>query len=159
LNSVCIDSSKECTTYFTRYSVRQLLDNYYGAVKKLVESHIFDSIGHLDVYKKYGLAFYGDAIQKAPRDVLADVFHLIKENNIAFEINTAGFRLLDEFYPAEAIMQHARDCGITKITIGSDAHAVADLGVGLQEGVEYAKSFGFDAVYAFDKRKPVRVSI
>lgn len=159
LSSVCIDSSKECTTYFTKYTVHELLDNYYGAVKKLVESHLFDSIGHLDVYKKYGLAFYGDAIKTAPRDVLTDVFRLVKENNIAFEINTAGFRLLNEFYPAQSIIEHARDCGVTRITIGSDAHKVADLGVGLQEGVAYAKSFGYDAVYAFDKRKPVRVKI
>lgn len=159
LNSVCIDSSKECTTYFTKYTVHELLDNYYSAIKELVESHMFDSIGHLDVYKKYGLAFYGDAIKKAPRDVLTGVFRLIKENNIAFEINTAGFRLLDEFYPARSIIQHARNHGITRITIGSDAHKVADLGVGLQEGIEYAKSFGFDAVYAFEKRRPIRVKI
>jgi histidinol-phosphatase (PHP family) len=159
LNSVCIDSSKECTTYFTKYTAGELLENYYSAVKKLIESHMFDSIGHLDVYKKYGRAFYGDTIKSAPREVLTDVFRLVRENNSAFEINTAGFRLLNEFYPARAIIQHARDCGITRITIGSDAHKVADLGVGLQEGIEYAKSFGFDAVYAFDKRVPVRVKI
>lgn len=159
LNSVCIDSSKECTTYFTKYTAHELLDNYYSAIKELVESHMFDSIGHLDVYKKYGLAFYGDAIKQAPRELLTEVFRLTKENNIAFEINTAGFRLFDEFYPARSIMQHARDRGITKITIGSDAHKVTDLGVGLQEGIEYAKSFGFDAVYAFDKRNPVSVKI
>jgi histidinol-phosphatase (PHP family) len=159
LDSVCIDSSKECTTYFTKYAARELLDNYYSAIKKLIESHLFDSIGHLDVYKKYGLSFYGDAINIVPRDVLTDVFRLTKENNIAFEINTAGFRLLNEFYPARSIIQHARDCGVSRITIGSDAHKVTDLGVGLQEGVDYAKSFGFDAVYAFEKRKPVRVKI
>lgn len=159
LNHVCIDSSKECTAYFTQYNVHRLLDNYYDAVKKLIESHLFDSIGHLDVYKKYGLAFYGEAINTAPIELLTEMFKLVKENNIAFEINTAGFRLLNEFYPAHSLMQHARDIGVTRITIGSDAHRVADLGIGLREGVEYAKSFGFDAVYAFNKRNPIRVRI
>lgn len=152
LEHICIDSSREYKNYFQQHDVPALLDKYYDAVVMLIKSRYFDAVAHLDVYKKYGIGHYGDAIYNFPVDHLNNVFKVMKENGIALEINTAGLRRVDEIYPSPGIMQYAHDQGVELITIGSDAHQVEDLGKGLKEGIEYAKSFGFKRLSVYHNR-------
>jgi len=159
LDHICIDSSKEYPQYFSKYSVPELFDSYFKAIEKLIRRKLFDAVGHLDVYKKYGISFYGEAINTFPEDYLKKIFRLMADKEVALEINTAGLRRIKQFYPGPNIMKYAYAQGVRMITIGSDCHKVEDLGKGINEGFEYAKSFGFDAVYGFDKRRPIRIKI
>ena len=159
LNHICIDSSKEHSLYFSMYTVPELLNNYLQAIEKLINSNLFDSIGHLDVYKKYGLNFYGKEIDTFPEDYLKKIFRIMMEKGIALEINTAGLRRIKEFYPSSGIMKCAREQGVKLITIGSDCHKLEDLGRDIEDGLEYAKSFGFGSVYGFEKRRPIEIKI
>ena len=154
LEHICIDSSKECKKYFDQYDPQQLVHNYFVTVEDLVKSRMFDSLAHIDVYKKYGRDHYGDGIYDVPHDIVDHVFSLIKENHIALEINTAGMRFMNEFYPAPHLMKMAHDKGLELITIGSDSHRPEDLGKDLTLALEYLKTNGFDAICTFDKRKP-----
>jgi histidinol-phosphatase (PHP family) len=159
LDHICIDSSRECGQYFDGHDVEEYISNYLKAVSSLVSSKLFDSIAHIDVYKKYGLGYYGQEIYKIPREVIAGVFRSIKENGIAMEINTAGMRFMNEFYPAPTLMQMAREHGLERITIGSDSHKPADLGKDLEPAIDYLRSYGFRAIYRFENRTPIALSI
>jgi len=153
LDHICIDSSKECGSYFNRHDVHQLIEEYFTSVACLVETELFDSLAHIDVYKKYGRNHYGPDVYDLPKDFIRSVFHLIKDHNTALEINTAGMRFMNEFYPAPALMKMAREAGIELITIGSDCHRPEDLGKDLARGREYMKTHGFGAVCTFDQRR------
>lgn len=153
LDHICIDSSRECGLYFNQHDVQQLIEEYFTSVAHLVETGLFDSLAHIDVYKKYGRNHYGTDLCNLPQDFIRRVFHLIKNNHTALEINTAGMRFMNEFYPAPALMKMAREAGIELITIGSDSHRPEDLGKDLARGIEYMKMHGFSAVCTFDKRK------
>lgn len=159
LDHVCIDSSKEYLTYFSECKADKLLDKYFQTLEKLVACGLFDAVGHLDVYKKYGLNFYGEVIKTLPEDSLRKIFQLMMEKETALEINTAGLRRINQFYPSPDFMKLARAQGVKMLTIGSDCHNLKDLGKGIDEGLEYAKSSGFDAVYGYEKRRPIRVKI
>lgn len=159
LNHACIDSSREYQSYFSRRPARQLIEEYYAAVLKLVQSRLFDALGHIDVYKKYGIGYYGADIDYLPRDLLTVVFDAVIQTGICLEINTAGLRRIQQFYPAAEIMKMAREQGVKRLTIGSDCHRVDDLGKGIKEGLDYAKTFGFSSVYTFSQRKPTAVKI
>lgn len=154
LDHICIDSSRECKRYFDRHDASQYVENYYVSVASLIESGMFNSLAHIDVYKKYGRDHYGTAIADVPHHLVTRIFRLIKDNHIALEINTAGMRFMQEFYPAPMLMKIAHEQGIKLITIGSDSHKPEDLGKDLSLATEYLKSYGFDAVHTFDKRKP-----
>lgn len=154
LDHICIDSSKECDRYFFQKCAADLLVNYYKTLKELVKSKEFDAIAHLDVYKKYGLAFYGEDIKKIPEDILRPIFKSMTKNGIALEINTAGLRRYGEFYPSGDIMKIAKEEGIELITIGSDCHRPEDLGKGIKEAIEYARSYNFKYILTFENRRP-----
>ncbi|UCD04820.1 MAG: histidinol-phosphatase [candidate division WOR-3 bacterium] len=159
LDHICIDSSRECGKYFDMHDVEEYISNYLNAVSNLVSSKLFDSIAHIDVYKKYGLGYYGEEIYNAPREVMAQIFKSIKENGIAMEINTAGMRFMSEFYPAPTLMKMAREHGLERITIGSDSHKPADLGKDLEPAIAYLRSYGFHTIYRFENRRPIALRI
>uniref|UniRef100_A0A7C4XFX4 Histidinol-phosphatase n=1 Tax=candidate division WOR-3 bacterium TaxID=2052148 RepID=A0A7C4XFX4_UNCW3 len=159
LEHICIDSSKEYERYFTQKGVDELLSNYYNTLKELVKSHLFDGVAHLDVYKKYGLGFYGETIRKIPKDKVFEIFKLIAENGIALEINTAGLRRHNEFYPSVDFMKIAKEAGVELVTVGSDCHRADDLGRGIKEAIEYVKMFGFKYIFGFSGRKPIPYKI
>ncbi|MGB3339857.1 MAG: histidinol-phosphatase HisJ family protein [bacterium] len=159
LDHICIDSSREYMDYFPNHSAHSMLTNYFQAVEDLVKSNLFNAVGHLDVYKKYGISYYKERVHEVLETPLREIYNTMAEHNIALEINTAGLRRIDQFYPAPSIIKYARAQGLKMITIGSDAHRVSDLGKGISEGLAYAKSFGFDTVYRFDKKQPIGMNI
>lgn len=159
LDHICIDSSRECGRYFDKHEAVQYVNNYLNAVSDLVKSGLFDSIAHIDVYKKYGLDHYGKDIYNIRQEVISEVFSLIKKHDIAMEVNTAGMRFMNEFYPARAIMKAARESGIEAITVGSDSHKPADLGRDLAPAVDYLRSYGFRTIHSYSKRKRTPISI
>jgi histidinol-phosphatase (PHP family) len=159
LEHICIDSSREYMNYFPDHSAHSMLTNYFQAVEDLVKSKLFNSVGHLDVYKKYGISYYKEEIHEVLETSLRKIYRIMADTNTALEINTAGLRRIDQFYPAPSIIKYAREQGLKMITIGSDAHRVSDLGKGISEGFEYAKSFGFDTVYRFDRKQPTAMRI
>ncbi len=152
LDHICIDSSKECNYYFEKNSAESLLDDYFSTMEILIRSKLFDAVAHFDVYKKYGLHFYGEKIRAINREYVHKIFTLMAEYEIGLEINTAGLRRNNEFYPSVELIKLAKDAGIEIITVGSDSHKPDDLGTGIKNGIEYAKSLGFSKVYGFSQR-------
>ena len=154
LDHICIDSSRECERYFVDHNAQEYVANYYKAVEQLIKSGMFDSIAHLDVYKKYGLDHYGKKISDIPEGTIIPIFKLIKENHIALEMNTAGMRYMNEFYPAPVLMELAYEQGVRLLSIGSDSHRPEDLGKDLSLAMEHLKSIGYNEVCTFDQRVP-----
>ncbi|MBE0431836.1 histidinol-phosphatase [candidate division WOR-3 bacterium] len=159
LDHICIDSSRECGQYFATHCAEEYLADYFNAVAGLVRSRMFDSVAHLDVFKKYGIDHYGKDIHRIPRDMVEGILQMMRKNGTALELNTAGMRFMNEFYPAESLMKMARDCGLELITIGSDSHRPEDLGKDLTKAIDYLGSFGFDAVCTYTRRTPTKLSI
>ncbi len=152
LDHICIDSSKECNHYFEQHSAEELLNRYFATMEVLVRSRLFDAVAHFDVYKKYGLNFYGEKVRDFDREYVFHIFKLMAEYGTGLEINTAGLRRYNAFYPSVEFIQLAKEAGIEVITVGSDSHKVEDLGKGIKDAFEYARSYGFSAVYRFSKR-------
>ncbi|MGQ9533905.1 MAG: histidinol-phosphatase [bacterium] len=152
LDHICIDSSKECETYFQRNNAERLLEDYYNTMELLIRSHLFDAIAHFDVYKKYGLGFYGEKIMAFDRERVYSLFEMMADNNMGLEINTAGLRRIDQYYPSDDFMVLAKQAGIEIITLGSDCHKPDDLGKGIIEAIDYAKFYRFTSIYGFEGR-------
>lgn len=159
LDHICIDSSRECGQYFGAHRVDEYLAEYFSAVAGLVRSRMFDSVAHFDVFKKYGIGYYGRDVQRIPRGIVEEVFQMMRKNGTALELNTAGMRYMQEFYPAPSLMKIARDSGLEIITIGSDSHRPEDLGKDLFPAIELLKSLGFEAVTTYTRRRPTTLSI
>jgi histidinol-phosphatase (PHP family) len=134
LDHIAITASTEARAYFKRNSAQTMVAKYYDFVKQAAESGLFDAIAHLDIYKKYGLGFYGERILTMHRGVVEPVLERMVKNNVGLEINTGVLRRGHmEFSPGPEIVELALDMGVRIVALGSDAHKVDQLGWKIDE--------------------------
>jgi histidinol-phosphatase (PHP family) len=126
LNISCPDDSKKL---FARYSLEQLADKYFGVLDEAAATGLYDCLAHIDLYRRFGTAYYGDAIMTIHQGRIEKLFETMKRNEVGFEINTSGLRHgLDEYYPGMDIVNRARAAGVRVVALGSDAHKPEDVG-------------------------------
>jgi histidinol-phosphatase (PHP family) len=134
LDHIAITASKEAESYFRTKSLKELCQEYYRVLGKAVKSGLFDAIAHLDIYRKYGLAFYGEKILTAHRGLVEPVLELMVKNDVGLEINTALLRKgHKEFSPGLEILNLALKMNVRITAFGSDAHKVEHLGKDIKE--------------------------
>jgi len=106
----------------------QAYGEYFQEVEKLIDSRLFDCLGHLDLCKRYGHLYYGQLVyKKYEKNYKKILKHLIQADMI-LEINTSGLRqqVKETFPPYPAVLEYLK-MGGTKLTLGSDAHRIQDL--------------------------------
>ncbi len=134
LDHIAISASKEAKSYFEKRSLEELCQEYYEALRKAVMSGLFDAIAHLDIYRKYGLGFYGEKILTAHRGLVEPVLELMAENDVGMEINTGLLRKgHSQFCPNLEILNSALKMNVKISAFGSDAHKVSHLGKDIKD--------------------------
>jgi histidinol-phosphatase (PHP family) len=140
LDHIAITASGEAGSYFKKKSAQVMVSEYYECVRLAVESGLFDVMAHLDIYRKYGLGFYGEQILSAHRGLVEPVLESMAENGVGMEINTGVLRKgHKEFSPSLEILQLALSMGVRIVALGSDAHEVNHLGRGIEQAYRLVK--------------------
>ncbi len=133
---------------------------YLDQVERAVMTGWFDTIGHLDLPKRYLPKTHRDydpAAYSARISALLDVF---VAQDQAFEINTSGMRQRPKTsMPGPAIVRWYAELGGTRITTGTDSHAAQTVGAGLQATLQMLKLCGIDDILSFRRRAETRVPI
>jgi len=108
--------------------------DYYREVLEFVQWGHFDILGHLDLIRRYMVQVHPDVKPVIPHDQLRRIFAVMKEKEIALEINVGGyFQPPKDCYPTREIIDLAIECGIENFTMGSDAHRPEHVGCGYDE--------------------------
>ncbi len=101
----------------------EIVAPYYKEVMAGVRSGLFDTIGHLDVVKRYLHPWITAADLAARSDLLEPVLAAVAESGVALEVNTSGLIYPGaETYPSAAIVARYRALGGRRVVAGSDAH-------------------------------------
>lgn len=149
-----ISSHRECQKYFTGRDLLTLAEDYFGALRAAASSGLFDCLGHLDLYKRYGYEFFGPEINDLHRGRVEEIFALLAKTGVGLELNTSSRRrCLTEFHPSRDILALAREAGVAIFTVGSDAHQRADLGYCTREAAQLLKKMGL-RLSVFTSRQP-----
>ena len=108
-----------------RYSREEIFHKYYKEVLDLVNHGGFDVLAHMDLPKRY----LGMPEKQDP--LVEPILSRLAASRIALEINTSPLRKgLHQCSPDLEILQRYRDVGGSRVTVGSDAHRISDLGRG-----------------------------
>ncbi len=145
---------------YLKIDVDHYCRRYLNELKELAKWNLFDCIGHLDLVKRYG-AKYGVEIRLIDyKEELEEVLKILINNGKGIEINTSGLRQhAKACLPDLDIVRFYRELGGEVITTGSDAHYAEDVGKGIKEAVEIAKTAGFQYITVFNNRKPEWIKI
>jgi histidinol-phosphatase (PHP family) len=106
--------------------LERIYDDYLAAVRKGVETGLYDSVAHFDLIKKPGAPLLA-----THRAEVEEIIGSCVTRGMSAEINTSGVRKeIGETYPSPAIVALMARRGLP-LTPGSDAHAPSQVGLGL----------------------------
>ncbi len=146
--------------YFDGRTLDDVVLPYLDEIEGAVRSGWFDTIGHLDIPKRYLPLARREYDPGRYRERLHELFKLFVSQSISFEINTSGLRQTPKAsMPGPAIVRWYRDAGGTLITTGTDSHAARTVGAGLTTTLDMLSLAGIDAVGSFRGRERRQVPI
>ena len=133
---------------------------YLEQVRLAAETGWFDTIGHLDLPKRYAPAGHRYFDPLAFRELLQPIFAAMIDRGVSFEINTSGLRQAPRTsMPGPAIVRWYAEAGGTLITIGTDSNAPQTVGAGLATTLDMLELCGIEAISSFRGRKRRQVAI
>ncbi|MGY5880095.1 MAG: histidinol-phosphatase HisJ family protein [Candidatus Thorarchaeota archaeon] len=139
---------------FKKYTIEELGHKYYTHLQGAVESDLFDIMAHIDLYRRFGQAYYGDGIREIWKPHIENLTIAMKRHNVGFEINTSPLRRgQQQPMPEAVIVEELRKQGVSVVTVGSDAHMPQDVGANIDTALELLRTAGFDSISLFEKRK------
>lgn len=129
--------------------VKDTWERYFGLLKELINTGLFDVVAHIDLPKKFGHVLKKEDLLRLSEPVL----DLMANKGMAMEINTSGLRKpVKEIYPSLELLKLAKERQIP-ICFGSDAHEPAMVGYAFEEALRLAKEAGYREYARFKKRE------
>jgi len=97
---------------------------YFAGLKKALDVVPADVVCHLDAVMRHcpSFSFADDHFAS-----MSEIMALMRERNIALEVNTSGFVLRGEPFPSIRVIREAQRMGV-RLVAGSDAHRPQDVG-------------------------------
>jgi histidinol-phosphatase (PHP family) len=133
INHQALSLKDEAEGIFSRHSVEELGSVYFSILLDTIETSVIDVLGHLDLYRRFGEAFYGPEIHELWKPHIDELANRMKKFDVGFEINTSSWRKgQSEPHPSTNLISALGERGISKITVGSDAHRPDQIGDGIQ---------------------------
>lgn len=143
LDGILMDS-----TFFEKFSPRQ----YFEEVETMVKSGLFDIVGHLEYFKRWGGVYSSASWEGEISRVLQ---HMI-EKDVVLEVNTSGLRHpACDTYPSPQVIHLYKTLGGELLSLGSDAHDAQNVGFEFPRVRAQLISEGFDSAASFSERSLV----
>jgi len=125
----------------------EVLGPYLAEVAAAAGSGLFDTIGHLDVVRRYLQGTVGAAEIYGAVELFEPALRALVDSGTALEINSSGFRRDGHAaYPGPPLVARYRELGGERVTAGSDAHRKDQFAWGLEAGYRALAEAGFTAL-------------
>lgn len=147
-------------TNFTEMSVPTMHSTFEHSIDDLIGMCSFPglcALAHITYpYRYIVYSGRGDAFNMALHyDHLRQLFQTMVEHGIALEMNTSPLRRgYDLTLPDRDLFAIYRECGGELVTVGSDAHTLADIGANMEDAYERLRAVGFRYAAYYEEKKP-----
>jgi len=133
---------------FEGHDIGELYEEYFAVVAEMAATGLYDTVGHLDLIKKFG-----HRPAKDLRLLYGRVAAALKRANMVVELNTSGRdKEAREFYPSRGLIEALHAAGVP-LTLGSDSHAPEQVGRYFDEARQLLLDLGVREIVAFEKRR------
>ncbi len=134
-------------TWATGRPLVEVLGPYLDQIVGAAQSGLFDTIGHLDVVKRYLHPHVLPEDLALRPELLEPALAALAGAGTALEVNTSGLRhRVAETYPAPWAVVRFRELGGRRVVAGSDAHRADWFAWGLEAGYRVLAEVGFEAL-------------
>jgi histidinol-phosphatase (PHP family) len=154
-------SSREGTpAIFQRLGPRRIMEKYLDEVEFSIDCALFDVIGHIGIPRRHGMKWLAD-FDMAPFAHQVDrIARKLAKSGMALEVNASGlWQAPRETFPTMDFVKRFMEYGGTKIMVGSDAHALENLGRCIPDALAMLRGIGVTEITVFTGRKPRKQKI
>lgn len=146
--------------YFDERPIDEVMRMYLGQLRAAAATGWFDTIGHLDLPKRYAPISAGAYDPLQCEDELRALLQAIIDKDMSFEINTSGIRQAPKTsMPSAQVVSLYVKMGGRHITVGTDSHIPDTIGNGLEVTIDMLELCGIDSISSFRQRKRTPVPI
>jgi histidinol-phosphatase (PHP family) len=143
--------------FFRAHDAAFAFGGYFREALALAKADAFDVLGHIDMPKREGAAFYGPFCADDYCDALREILRTLVERGKGIEINTSGWRrAADECCPGLPVLKWYAELGGEILTIGSDSHRTEHVGLFRARALALAKEAGLRWLSTFERRRPIQ---
>lgn len=123
---------------------KETLHSYFEEYLRLVESNLYDAIGHLDFPKRFiKKSLNSDFFVKHYERIIRSILTASLDMGVFVEVNTAPYRVqINEPYPGWEILRLYRKLGGREVILSSDAHRQEDLGTAFEAVIKELSRMG-----------------
>ena len=115
-------------------TLQEIYDLYFAEVNNSIDSGLFDVIGHLDLPRRYTYRSKDELKRIDYWETMRTTFNKIIDTETYLEINSKGLREpCRDTYPSKEVVNEYYETGGRMISLGSDAHCIEEIGVGIEE--------------------------
>jgi len=136
--------------------LREVYSEYFIEVEKSIKSRLFQVIGHLDLIRKFAVNQPVQSRDADYRERIGMILEQIRDQKMFLEINTKPSALRRgsiEMLPSKETVRKYLNCGGKRVSLGSDAHSIEELGSGIKETFKFLVENGLsDVIFLFEKR-------
>lgn len=141
---------------YSKIDCNNFYREYLGDVFKYAKYYDFDTLGHLTYPLRYMLINNDIRIDlNLFEEEFENIFEVLVKRKKGIEVNTSGYRLLDEPLPNFKILKLYKNCGGEIITVGSDAHSSDYLGYEFKKTYKNLIDIGFNKIATYNQREVI----
>ncbi|MBA7596368.1 histidinol-phosphatase HisJ family protein [candidate division WOR-3 bacterium] len=156
VNNFDVSHDEGTAEFFKQLDRERAFLSYFEVTFDLVNSGIFDCLGHFEMIRRYALKYIADYSYEEFKKPIDEILETIKKKRIALEVNTSGLRHLPkETYPRMEIVRRFLNLGGKYLTIGSDAHLPEHIGYRIPETMKLLKNMGIEGITLFNKGEKI----
>ena len=134
-------------SFYGKWSNDTLYRKYFKLIQKAASSDLFDTIGHLDIIKKFRV--YPETSQDK---LFEETIQIIKDHNLVVELNTGGLdRPCAEFTPSQKLLEMCFQHQV-QVTLSSDAHRSEHIARHYKEAIDMLHQIGYTEIVGFHHR-------
>ncbi len=134
---------------YTRMPESMLSDLFRRSLRQLTDTAVFPGV-HTIAHTIYPLRYMRTRgrtlILPEFEEDFRRLFHVMKENGLALELNGKGLRTGITWDEEAYVFRLWRDCGGRRVIYGTDAHRLEEVGSGVAEALDHLRQWGFDTV-------------
>jgi histidinol-phosphatase (PHP family) len=140
--------------------IDEVVAPYYEQIVAAARTGLFDTIGHMDVVRRYLYPHITTADLEALPELKEPALVALVESGVSLEVNTSGLRYPGgETYPSAAVVARYRELGGERVVVGSDAHSRGSFAARLDESYRHLIAAGFEALTFRRGGAPVRIQV
>lgn len=133
-----------------------VLDDYFHSMSILAGLDCCDVLAHIIYPLRYMERDGAHISLSRYEEQLRSIFRTAIDLGKGIEVNTCRGQNIEDW---RDILATYKDCGGEILTLGSDAHAPADVGRGIPAAARLVKEMGFTYVAAYENRQPKFVKL